>query len=203
MSDIVFRPLRRACGCLVGLVTLLALLIGAVIAYPYVAPQVPRAASAVSHGVSELRSLIEKAQAVPNTPAPLPSSQPWAQPNSDNCQWGVSLLAQDRTLDLQAAQEYPAWQVWYTTTAGWWAGAEVDLKGLCGQAAEPSRASCQADLSHFSQAEQSHQAAANGTAPSADPGTTAQDRSWNLQWASDYQRLFAIVSQTGCAGVGG
>ncbi len=187
----------------------------AIAAYPYVAPQVPRAASAVSHGVSELRSLVYGLQRVgppahlPATPAPLPSTAAtpakptWTRPSSDSCQWGISLLAQDHALDVRAAREYPAWQTWYDTTAGWWAGAEVDLEGLCGQAAAPSRASCQADLSHFSEAEQNHEAAAAGTEPSSMPGTTTQDRTWNLEWAADYRRLFGIFAITGCGGVGG
>lgn len=188
-----------------------AALVVALAAYPYVVPQVPRAASAVSYGVSELRSLVYGLQQahMPTTPAPLPSSPvgpvspAWTRPSSDSCQWGMSLLVQDHALDLRAAREYSAWQTWYDTTAGWWAGAEVDLEGLCGQAAEPSRASCQADLSHFSQAEQDHKAAAAGTQPSSVPGTTTQNRAWNLEWAADYRRLFGIFATTGCGGVGG
>lgn len=144
---------------------------------------------------------LAKFQAPPTTPtvAPIPSSASWITPTADACEWGQATLAQDRTLDLQGASEYPQWASWYAKTAAWWQRAETDLQGLCGTAPEPTEAACQSDLGHFEEAYVSHEDAGQNADQTGVPDNTPQTQAWNQQWMSNYVRLENIFESTGCA----
>lgn len=145
----------------------------------------------------------------PTLPSSSPSSTPspsgqtaWLPPSSANCQWAELTLSDDRTLDLEAAQQYPAWTKWYDTTAGWWAQAISVVQELCSSGAQPTVATCETVLGNFDTAQATHQAALDGSSSPNEPGTLAVDRYWNEEWVANYKRLFGIVDQTGCGGSG-
>lgn len=173
-------------------------MVTALAAYPYVAPHVPQIELAVSRGIH----LIQQETSGPGPSLP-PGQVKWLRPSSVSCTWAEGTLTEDWQLDLEAARRYPAWTTYYLTTAGWWAQAGEVVWQLCHPGPMPTTATCQTVLGNFDIAEAGHLSAANGNSPASEPGTLAADRSWNLRWAANYQRLADIVEQTGCGGAAG
>ncbi|MHB1500162.1 MAG: hypothetical protein ACYCYK_03160 [Candidatus Dormibacteria bacterium] len=186
---------RRACGCLLLSATLGFALLLALVSYPYVGPQVPRLAHAVREGVSTLSADLRSVEAP--RPAP-PSSAVWHRPSLNDCHWASATLGADRSLDLEAAANYPAWAAWYQTTASWWAQAGQVVDGLCGMGREPTATSCTTAVTHLQEGMATHQAALNGTSPEGEPGTGPSAQAWNQTWVANYQRLLSVVTSSGC-----
>jgi len=115
-----------------------------------------------------------------------------------DCGWGEATLAQDSSLDLQGAVNYPQWNAYYHRSSGWWLTAGRQLQGLCGAAPEPKAAACFTTIGHFETAYVNHANAAQNGAANGVPDNTASDQAWNQQWMSNYTRLERSFKATGC-----